>query len=258
MRIFLLMAILFYLPDTRPAVAADSLIQLDTRPAVRQPVFYMKRDGAIATVILLPGGAGGLGTFVDGKPSGRNFLIRSRDDFADAGVNVALMGRASDKNDLDYPDRIAAEHLQDIKTLVEFLKRDTGLPVWLIGTSRGSVSATAAAIAFGNDNLAGIVLTSSVVSDKKIGAVPYQALEKIRIPVLLVHNEKDACKICAPDQVPAIMRGLINAPVKKLIMVNGGINPTGEACEALHYHGFIGIEKSTVELIIGWLKKPVQ
>ena len=252
MRILTLLAILFSLP----AFAADNFIRLETRPDIKIPVFYMKRDIATATVILLPGGAGGFGQLVDGKPSGKNFLVRSRDYFADAGLNVAVMGRASDKNDLDYADRISPEHMQDIKSLVGFLKKDTGLPVWLVGTSRGTVSATAAAISFGNDSLAGIVLTSSVVSYKKTGAVPSQDLEKIRVPVLVLHHEKDGCKICAPHEVPAIIKGLKNAQVKKLILVSGGENPTGDPCEALHYHGFIGMEKPAVDLITAWLKSP--
>ena len=252
MRILTLLAMLFSLP----AFAADNFIRLETRLGIIVPVFYMKRDTATATVILLPGGAGGFGQLVDGKPSGKNFLVRSRDYFADAGLNVAVMGRASDKNDLDYADRISPEHMQDIKSLVEFLKKDTGLPVWLVSTSRGTVSATAAAISFGNDSLAGIVLTSSVVSYKKTGAVPSQDLEKIRVPVLVLHHEKDGCKICAPHEVPAIIKGLKNAPVKKQILVSGGENPTGDPCGALHYHGFISMEKSTVDLITAWLKSP--
>lgn len=239
-----------------PSRAAENFFRLDTRPDVKVPVFYIKPDNATASVILLPGGAGGFGQLLDGKPTGSNFLVRSRDYFADAGLNVAVMGRASDKNDLDYADRISPEHIQDIKALVDFLKRDMGLPVWLVGTSRGTVSATAAAIAFGNEYLAGIVLTSSVVSYKKTGAVPSQALERIRIPVLVLHNEKDACKVCAPHEVPAIVKGLQNSSPRKLVMVNGGESPTGDPCEAMHYHGFIGMEKSTVETIASWIKHP--
>ena len=41
----------------------------------------------------------------------------------------------------------------------------------------------ASPISFTDDRLAGIVLSSSVVSYSKAGAVPTQALEKIRIPV---------------------------------------------------------------------------
>ena len=252
MRIFIVFAAVLSLP----ALAADSFFRLDTRADVRVPVFYMKQDSAKATLILLPGGAGGFGQLVDGKPSGQNFLVRSRDHFADAGFNVAVMGRASDKNDLNYADRISPEHMQDIKLLVEFMKKDTGLPVWLIGTSRGTVSATAAAIFFGNAYLDGIVLASSIVSYKQTGAVPTQDLEKIRIPVLVLHHEKDGCKFCAPHEVAAIVKGLKNAPVKKQIWMSGGENPTGDPCEALHYHGYIGIERTTVDLITNWIRNP--
>lgn len=239
-----------------PSQAADQIIRLESRPGVKVPVYYMKRDNATATVVLLPGGAGGFGTPVDGKPSGNNFLVRARTFFADAGLNVAVMSRASDKNDLDYPDRISDEHMQDIRKLVDYLKADGGLPVWLVGTSRGTVSATAAAIRFGNSDLAGVVLTSSVVSYKKVGAVPTQDLASIQIPVLVVHHELDACPICQPHEVPAIVKGLKNAPFKKLVMMNGGQNPSGDPCEALHYHGFVGVEKEAVALITDWIKHP--
>ena len=239
-----------------PATSAETMLKLDTRSGVTVPVYYIKQAGAKATVVLLPGGSGGLGVLEDGKPGSRNFLVRSRELFAQAGLNVAVMGRASDKEDLDYPDRIASEHVDDIRKLVEYLKKDSGLPVWLVGTSRGTVSATAAAIAFGNDRLAGIVLTASVVSPRKIGAVPTQDLAAIRIPVLVVHHAKDSCKICSPHEVPAILQGLKNAPVKKMLMVNEGGEPMGNPCEALHYHGFVGAESTTVGQMTDWIKRP--
>jgi pimeloyl-ACP methyl ester carboxylesterase len=237
--------------------AAEEVIQLDTRPGARVSVYYIKRDNAKATVALLPGGGGGFGKLVDGKPSSLNFLVRTRDLFADAGLNVAVVNRASDKEDLDYPDRIAPEHINDLRKVVDYLKTDTGLPVWLVGTSRGTVSATAAAIAFGNDRLAGVVLTSSVVNSKKVGAVPGQELSAIRIPVLVVHHEQDGCAVCRPQDVPAILKGLKNAPVKKLLMVNGGENPSGDPCGNQHYHGFIGMEKTAVDLVTNWIKHPI-
>lgn len=240
---------------TAPA-KADEIIRLESRPGVKVPVFYMKRDGATATVVLLPGGAGGIGKIEDGKPTGNNFLVRSRDFFADAGFNVAVMNRPSDKADLDYPDRVSDEHMQDIKTVVDYLKTDNGLPVWIVGTSRGTVSATAAAVKFGNSDLAGIVLTSSVVNYKKIGAVPTQDIGSIKIPVLVLHHEQDGCVHCRPYEVSAIIKGLKNAPVKKLLMVNGGANPVGDPCEGQHYHGFIGMEKEAVAMIANWIKKP--
>ena len=50
---------------------------------------------------------------------------------------------------------------------------------------------------------------------------------------------------------------LKNAPVKKEIMVSGGENPTGNVCEALHWHGYIGMEREAVDLIAEWIKKPI-
>lgn len=250
------LGLLMILSMAQQVLAADQLIRIETRPGVKVPVFYMMRDGAMATVVLLPGGNGGFGVLVDGKPSSANFLVRTRDLFAEAGFNVAVMGRPSDTKDLDYSDRVSANHLQDLKQLVDHFKADSGLPVWLVGTSRGTVSATAAAVKFGNTDLAGIVLTSSVVNYKKVGAVPTQDIASIKIPVLVMHHEQDGCKICTPYEVPAIVSGLKNASVKKLIMVNGGGNPTGDPCKALHYHGYIGMEKEAVALITDWIKRP--
>ena len=147
--------------------------------------------------------------------------------------------------------------MTDIKTLVDYLKKDAGVPVWLVGTCRGTVSPTAAALKFGNTDLGGIVLTASVVNYTKVGAVPTQDLASIRIPVLVLHHEQDGCEHCRPHEVPAIVKGLKNAPFKKLMMVNGGGNPTGDPCEAMRYHGFIGMEKEAVSMVTDWIKKPL-
>lgn len=219
------------------------------------PIYYMKRSDARATLVLLPGGSGRLG-IRGGVPTSANFLVRSRDLFAASGFHVAVLGRPSDRRELDYEDRVGAEHMADLRKVVAYLARDAGLPVWLVGTSRGTVSATAAAIAFGNDALAGIVLASSVTSRSKTGAVPAQALAEIRLPVLVVHHENDACRICDPREVPEILAGLKNAPIKKLVMVSGGANPSGNPCRSRHWHGYIGIEREVVALISAWIRSP--
>jgi pimeloyl-ACP methyl ester carboxylesterase len=254
MRLRSLFALLI-LVSALPLRAAETFFRLDTRPNVTVPVFYIKNDQAVATVLLLPGGSGKMGKLVGGKPSGQNFLVRSRDEFASAGFNVAIIGPPSDNLDLEGMARVSPEHVADVRALVDFLKKDTGLPIWLVGTSRGTISATAAAIAFGNESLAGVVLTSSIVSRKDPASVLAQDLGKIHVPVLVLHHEKDECRWCAPYEVSKVIDGLKNASPRKLIMVNGG-NPAGDPCEALHYHGYNGIEKSTVEAITTWMKSP--
>jgi hypothetical protein len=52
------------------------------------------------------------------------------------------------------------------------------------------------------------------------------------------------------------MRGLKNSPIKKRWIVDGGSNPEGDPCEALHWHGFIGMEEQAAKDIAGWIAKP--
>lgn len=234
---------------------ADELWHIETRPGITVSVFYMPRAGATATLALLPGGAGSFGSLVDGQPSGRNFLVRERERFADAGFNVAIIGRPSDIPDLDTGTRTGAAHLADLRAVVRALKTRDARPVWLIGTSRGTVSSTAAAIALG-DELAGIVLTSSILAWKLPGAVPKQALGDIRIPVLVVHHADDACWACKAHEAPAVLRGLSNAPYRQLQIVSGGGPVQGDPCEPFHHHGFIGIEDDTIRRITDWIHQP--
>jgi hypothetical protein len=234
--------------------AENKLVKLDTRPGVSVSVYYMKRDSATATVVLLPGGGGGIG-LKNNVPTSPNFLVRTRELFAANGFNVAVVNRPTDK-ELDYTARVSPEHIHDLRQVVGYVKKDGGLPVWLIGTSRGTTSAAAAGIAFGNEELAGLVLTSSITSSKKIGAVSSQGLKAIRIPVLVLHHERDSCSVTVPRDVPRIISGLKNAPVKKLIMVNGGAGVSGDPCEPLHWHGFIGMDKEAVDIIADWIKNP--
>ena len=235
--------------------AEGTLFKVPTRDGVTTTLFWEPAPDAKATVFLFPGGAGGFGRIEAGKAMGMNFLIRSEPFFIANGFNVAIFGRPSDSQDLDYADRISDTHMADVRKVLEFVKHKADVPVWMVGTSRGTISATAAAINLPGE-MAGVVLTSSVVSYKKPGAVPKQDLDRIRVPVLVLHHAKDACPWCQPHEVPAILRGLKNAPVKKEIMVGGGENPTGNVCEALHWHGYIGMEREAVDLIGNWIKNP--
>jgi hypothetical protein len=238
-----------------PALAADSLITLPTRPGVTVSYWFMPRAGANATVVLLPGGAGGMG-MRDGQPQSGNFLVRSRELFAAAGFNVVIVGRPSDVADMDTAFRASAVHIEDLRRVIDDVRARAPEPLWLVGTSRGTVSAAAAAINIGPPALAGVVLTSSITAYRLKGAVPTQALADVRVPVLLVHHEQDACRSCAPHEVPAILSGLTHAPVKKLVWARGGEGVRGDPCEAFHWHGFVGIEATTVQAIVSWLRQP--
>jgi hypothetical protein len=256
----LLLAIPAMLLAVAGYAAEVAWIQLETRPGIQVPLFWAPQDQARATVILLPGGAGSIGDpGPDNWPSSANFLIRSGHLFAAQGLNVAMMSRPSNVRDLDFSTRLADWHMQDIAKIIEYVHAQSDAPIWLVGTSRGTVSAAAFAIAQARHNdaslLSGLVFTSSV-TDRKPGALPSQALDMIRLPVLVVHHRKDACVVCQPHQAAYIVKALSHAPRKELILLDGGGNPSGDACEALHYHGYIGMEAEAVQAISDWITAP--
>lgn len=218
------------------------------------PLYVMSNPGAVATLILLPGGNAGIGGVVDGKPKSNNFLARSKDYFLNENLNVIIMFRASDLSKLDYPYRVK-EHVSEIAKVIQYAKNKFDKPIWLVGTSRGTVSGTAAALALGEREVQGLVLTASV-TNKAIGAIKTQNIADLKIPVLVVHHKNDACKICVPYEASRITSDLKSSPVKKFVMIEGGSDPQGDPCQAMHWHGFINYEKETVKIISDWIKQP--
>lgn len=141
----------------------------------------------------------------------------------------------------------------DIKAVIAWAREQAKIPVWLVGTSRGTQSAAFVATELvGPDGPDGLVLTSTILTDNKGRPVPAMPLEKLRIPVLVVHHEQDACSHCAFPDAPQLMEKLSNSPRKQLLPFIGGEN-RGDACEAMSYHGFNGLEKEVVRQIASWI-----
>lgn len=234
-------------------------LQIPTREGVTVRMFWAPQAQARATLVMLPGGAGGIGKAGDDAwPDGQNFLIRTGKQFAAQSYNIAMVSRASDQNDLDYATRIGGAHLQDLHTVLTRVQSLSNAPIWIVGTSRGTVSATALAIAErDNPAIGGVVLTSSVVSWRKSGAVPRQALARIQVPVLVVHHRHDACVVCNPAEVPAIVEGLSASSRKALLWMDGGEPRDGDTCGPWHHHGYAGIEDETVAAIARWIAAPM-
>jgi pimeloyl-ACP methyl ester carboxylesterase len=237
------------------AWAEDKLIAVSTRPGVSITYWWMPRDGAVATVVLFSGGGGGIG-YKNGLPQSGNFLIRSRDDFSLAGLNVALMGNSDDFKKLTPQFRRSADHIDDVRHVLDDIATRSKAPVWLVGTSQGTLSAAANAAELGS-NVAGVVLTSTVTGQQAGGSVNDIALEKIAVPVLIYHHKQDSCRITPAYAAERLMKRLVLAPVKKYIEVDGGKDPVGDPCEAFHYHGFIGMETQAVTQMVQWIKSPV-
>lgn len=257
-RILIFLFIFCALPAQATPQAVGAVERIETRTGVSVPIYTRWRDDALATVVLFSGGAGGYGTIgPDGWPSSRNFLIRTGRHWARHPFNIVMVGRPSDGIDLALGGvRTGDQHAADNVAIFKAVKQKSPLPLWLIGTSMGTISAAAAAIRDTEHLVAGLVLTSSVTAYKKDGAVPRQSLEKIRVPTLVFHHEQDACRVCPAHEAKNIARGLTRAPIKKTLIVTGGGGESGNPCEPLHFHGFIGMENEAVDQIARWILNP--
>lgn len=241
------------------AQTAPQVIDIPTRAGVTQRFVYIDTPDAKAAVILFAGGQGALQIADDGSfgRSAGNFLVRSRQLFIDQGLAVVVIDAPSDRQRPPFLAgfRQRAEHVADVKAVIAWLKQKSPRPVWLVGTSRGTQSvaylATQLMDGGGPD---GIVLTATILTDPKGRPVPDLPVDKLKLPVLVVHHEQDACRYCLFSDMPRLMDKLAANPRKELISFTGGIDQ-GDPCQAMAYHGFNGLEREVVAKIAQWVMR---
>jgi len=241
------------------AQVAQKVVDIPTRPGVTQRFVYLAPPDAKAAVILFAGGHGGLQISPNGsyKWGDSNFLVRTRQLFVDNGMAVAVVDAPSDRQTAPYLSsfRQTPEHVADIKAVIAWLKQQANIPVWLVGTSRGTQSAAfiATQLSTSDGGPDGLVLTSTMLSDPKGRPVPEMPLQNIALPVLVVHHEQDGCKHCDYRDISRLMKKLSATPRKELLTLKGGVS-RGDPCEAYAYHGFNGLEKEVVSKIAEWIR----
>ncbi len=132
--------------------------------------------------------------------------------------------------------RFSKEHLADVQAAIgDLSRRFPGLPIFLIGTSRGSIS-TASLGGRLDGGIAGVVLTSSMFRASNPRArEPGPGLSRfdfktIKVPVLVVHHREDACPVSPYGDAASL------AKMFPLVSVTGGLPPTSDACEPMSPH----------------------
>ena len=197
---------------------------------------------------------------VDGEVRYRrdiNFLVRSRTAFAAHGLIVAVVDAPSDRSGdsgMLRGFRCSAEHVADVDAVVEHLHDISGLPVWLVGTSRGTESAAHAAIR-GRAGIGGLVLTSSVaVTDANGTSLTEMPLGAIEVPTQVLAHRDDACPVTPPRGAEEIAVKLTGAPKVDLGFFSGGAEPESGPCDPLCPHGFFGIEPAVIDRTVSFMR----
>jgi hypothetical protein len=207
-----------------------------------------------AVAVMFPGGEGLLKLRTEGGgvkfSQGKNFLVRTRGMFRDAEVAVAIVDSPSDQQRAGMDDgfRTGRSHVEDIAAVVKDLRaRFSGARIFLIGTSRGTLSAAYVGRALG-DAVDGVILTSSVFYGGRRGiGLSGFGFSAIKAPVLFVHHVHDRCPACPYGDAESLGRSF------PLISVSGGKPAESDPCEPLAAHGYFGKEEATVKAMKNWM-----
>jgi hypothetical protein len=246
--------------------AEEEMRSVPTRPGVTERFLLVHPAGApVASVILFAGGDGALNLSDQGIGGLRgNFLVRTRQRFARDGLLVAVIDAPSDRGGFGLTGfRTTADHARDVQAVIAALRQEADVPVWVVGTSNGTMSAANAAARLREGGPAGLVLTSTVTvvgpgaARSHIGSsetVRDVRLGDVRVPTLLVHHKKDGCVASPYEGAAALLKRLDKAPKKELLTFEGGLPPKSEPCEAFSAHGYLGLEAEVVPAITAWIK----
>ncbi len=201
-----------------------------------------------AVAILFPGGEGYINLRPGVEVKGINFLVRTRNMFVNGGVAAAVIDGPSDANRMGDGFRMSANHATDIGLVVKDLRRRfPQAKIFLVGTSRGTVSTAYAGLALGNA-IDGVVLTSTVFNANRAGGgVSGVDFASFKVPLLFVHHREDGCNVCPYSGASRL------ADRFPLISVSGGLPPQSGPCDPLSAHGYFGKEAETVASIALWL-----
>jgi pimeloyl-ACP methyl ester carboxylesterase len=235
------------------ALACGEVLTLPTHSGTTTRYALTIPQGAKGSLVLLAGGGGHLD--LDERGCARqlkgNSLVQSQGHFQREGFATALVDAPSDyqSNEGLGGFRAQAAHAEDIGKVIADLRARIPGPVWVIGTSRGAISAANAAARL-PDGAApdGVVLTSAVTVGTQGGRMPWTsqtvhdaALERIRGPVLIVGHASDAC-LRSPASGMAGMADRIKSVPKQVVTVQGGPGAKSAglaACEGRSPHAYV-------------------
>ncbi|MBN9005634.1 MAG: alpha/beta hydrolase [Rhizobiales bacterium] len=242
-----------------PAVAAQGegprVLDLSVAGAGTQRVLYVSPSHPRATLVMLPGGAGDVGIARDGSVAhGHNFLVRSRDLWVARGFAVLIPDALDGTKNLRGL-RSTPEYGAVVTALVKAARAQATAPVFLMGTSQGSIAAVNGAAHLRGGEIAAVVLTESVSRLGGSHETVFSAHpDRINVPVLIVANSDDRCKVAPPQDAPKIAAAMTGAPLVKVLDVSGGVMHGSNTCGSLSPHGYDGIESHVVDAVAAWLR----
>jgi len=237
----------FVQPLSAQSIAAD--IPLASGGSER--VLFAAAASPRATLIMFPGGPGIVGVTPSGTTTNLNFLARTLPLWLTQGFAVEILDAPNGTSLLGQ--RHTSGYVAAIDRAIDFARSRANAPVWLVGTSQGSTAAANGAAHLGG-KVAGVVLSSSVTRQGRGGETVFDSEPGlIAVPVLVVANRGDTCKLTPPGDAPNLVAALARSPRKEVIIV-ASEQTQSDPCEAMSPHGYLGIEADVVQRVGNWIR----
>lgn len=245
-------------PDARAADA--EAVTIDTNFTVRTPPVRLDKPAraARASVVLMTGADGLLSLDASGTiiNSTGNFLIRSADIFLRSGLNVMMADAAPAHPDgLGTGLRLSATHAAELQGFINAAANRWGKPVWVVGTSAGSISTvTAGGFQPALAGLRGVVLTSPVTVLSSVNQATFNLYaSRITLPTMVVWHRDDHCS-ASPPAGSAVLFNTIPSAGRAYRIFEHGHSVATDPCGAFSEHGYAGIEEEVVKAIAEFVR----
>lgn len=214
--------------------------------------------------VLLPGGSGLIDLDAQGCPRALrgNSLIRAIPEFHKGGAITALVDAPAEWRGQHGLSTFRMEpgHADALGVAIKALRETYRVPVWLVGTSRGAISAANGASRLTGDAAPDGVILTSPVSQGARGNLPFVSqdvfqlpLARISIPLFALGHAGDMCVRSPSSNVPRIAEAASASPRKRAQNMTGGPGAPPndpQACEGRSPHGFAEQEAEMAALLI--------
>jgi pimeloyl-ACP methyl ester carboxylesterase len=250
----------------RPPLANDLAIRIASQDGVvvrdlpladgtfQRVLYDAPSSEARGIIVMFPGGADDLSIEKDGQiRHADNFVVRSRDLWTAKGYGVVLVDAIGHQS--MRGKRSTAAYADVTRQVIAFAHQQASAPVWVLGTSQGSIAAMNAASHAKDGDIAGVILTESVSILGGSHETVFDAYpQDVYVPALIVANKDDRCSVAPPSMAESIAQSMRNTHATVLFVQGGSVRSSNE-CASLSPHGYYGIEGLVVDEIAAWMAR---
>lgn len=250
-----------------PAVT-ESVETIPSRGSYTQTFLFLRVEKPLATLLLYSGNKGYVGIFPNGSAQFDMFFVyRARRLLAQQGFNVLLLDAPSEWGSGGlWEKQRTPEYIAHNSAVLAWARKQTNVPVFLVGQSSGGITAAAVASQLKGKGADGLILVSPWMPTKENWPIPnfvyssdfaiasWTDLKEAKGPRLLIHHLEDNCQFSLPTYVLDLKAAFGSETPLEVMGLKGGATPSGNPCYPAGLNNFTGLEQDVSTAIGNWVK----